>query len=306
MNKNIQLSLKTAALMALVAAAVSFLPVTPANAASIYENFDSYTWNTQPVVAPNGNAQIVTGAANNWSEIWWQDSGSTPTGYVNGWTYPPFGSSGGNYLRMTSTGVGNFVLFNTGAALQSGASTISGDVYQSLSGNWGYRGLVFNLQATTAGQTFYYAGINALGNGNIGLTIRKASNSTGGFSNNTASPSGWNNVFAQNVDTGLVWAPTDLANVARLTINMSAPGVFSVNVAQWNVGNPGSLGGNFTSSTINDSGSALTGGYVGFGTDQWDNIGFNNLSVTTVPEPSTWAMMLGGLGTLALLRRRRA
>ena len=35
-----------------------------------------------------------------------------------------------------------------------------------------------------------------------------------------------------------------------------------------------------------------------------NNFGFDNLAI--VPEPSTWAMMIGGLGMLTLLRRRRS
>jgi hypothetical protein len=34
-------------------------------------------------------------------------------------------------------------------------------------------------------------------------------------------------------------------------------------------------------------------------------VGFGSLTVTPVPEPSTWALMLGGLGVLAWSQRRR-
>jgi len=37
-----------------------------------------------------------------------------------------------------------------------------------------------------------------------------------------------------------------------------------------------------------------------------DNYGFSGLTLDVVPEPSTWAMLLGGVGLLAIWRRRRA
>ena len=63
---------------------------------------------------------------------------------------------------------------------------------------------------------------------------------------------------------------------------------------------------NFTvadlSATILPSGLSLNST---FGTDGW-NITGTELQVQFIPEPSAFAMILGGVGTLILLRRRRS
>lgn len=58
------------------------------------------------------------------------------------------------------------------------------------------------------------------------------------------------------------------------------------------------------SSYLNPNGFQISlsngGGY-------WDHASqIDNFVVTAVPEPSTWAMLLGGLGSLIMFRRRRA
>ncbi len=65
--------------------------------------------------------------------------------------------------------------------------------------------------------------------------------------------------------------------------------------------------GSFSSQTFNDvQGFGLWIGHTGNSTDQPLDFEVTGFSATTVPEPATWAMLLGGLGALALLRRRRA
>jgi hypothetical protein len=50
----------------------------------------------------------------------------------------------------------------------------------------------------------------------------------------------------------------------------------------------------------------MTTSYITFGANVGQIGGIDNLLVQTVPEPSTWVMMLGGLGMLTMFRRRRA
>lgn len=57
--------------------------------------------------------------------------------------------------------------------------------------------------------------------------------------------------------------------------------------------------GNMNGTLIADSVSSINSGHVSM-----NGAGFNTVSVSAVPEPGTYAMLLAGLGVLAFLRRR--
>jgi hypothetical protein len=66
------------------------------------------------------------------------------------------------------------------------------------------------------------------------------------------------------------------------------------------------MNGSTTLGTYNMSGTGLTTSYITFSANSGQISGIDNLVIQTVPEPSTTAALLGGIGVLGLLRRRRA
>jgi hypothetical protein len=58
--------------------------------------------------------------------------------------------------------------------------------------------------------------------------------------------------------------------------------------------------------TQTDSATDLTNGYAGFRRDSNTSVAFDNFSITAIPEPSAYAMLLGAMSVgLLVLRRRR-
>ena len=283
---------KTGARLLLVVVIASALVCDSAKADSSFtDNFASYPTNSELLVAPDGKAQIVSDGPEGWKAIWWTDVSEPPQFWVgsagyHGWTWPPFPDDGsnGNFLQISAINT-NVVLYNISAGELGATSTISVDVILNRS-PYAYRGLVFNLKETLDGQTYYFVGINKLENGNVGLTVRKSVDRHDGFNfaDPKDEPRGWDQVFEQNKDTGLPWTE---ANWYRLTVSMTKPGVFSVQIQEWNTSPPGSEknggseGKTFKSEIVDDSADALKGGYAGVATSFWDAIGFNNFSIVT-------------------------
>jgi hypothetical protein len=90
-----------------------------------------------------------------------------------------------------------------------------------------------------------------------------------------------------------------LSSLYELSISSSAPGVFGYSLSGENI--TGSLSG-----TATDTASNLNGGYAGFYMNAVNNNPrFDNLSITVIPEPSTFALLTGALAGLVVLRRLR-
>lgn len=121
----------------------------------------------------------------------------------------------------------------------------------------------------------------------------------------TAGGSGKTNVF-QDLGDGPVFGlqPVGAANNGGfVTIALNSTFLAAVNLAP---GGTIALGGFFTSLDANPATREFAFAYTDSGTPGDGNTRLVlNGPVTNVPEPSSWAMALGGLGVLVLLQRRR-
>ena len=146
-----------------------------------------------------------------------------------------------------------------------------------------------------AGQTFSislgYNGIAA--NGLIGLDFRDSSNTTV-FSLQADGSGDWqlNDGGGGNFDSGAAEA-ANTPFVFTLTYNGGSSYSYTIGA-----------GAGIDFNATNDISDITNIRLFSFQQGDDNNFGFDNLSI--VPEPSTWAMMIGGLGMLTLLRRRRS
>jgi len=158
----------------------------------------------------------------------------------------------------------------------------------------------YSFTASSTGNLLaYFAGSNAAFENQIGLLVNGASTGLIGLNNHTSA-------VGQSFDFGHVEAGDVLTFVDYVT-----------GYATW-YSDPSLNGGNGNHiySTTASAGSAFAGSpagtYVGFEDLIFPNSDFNYFdnafvfSVTAVPEPSTWAMMiLGFVGISAMTYRRR-
>jgi hypothetical protein len=164
---------------------------------------------------------------------------------------------------------------------------------------------------TSAGETAYNtpqtAALGLAGHTNGSISVKGTGNTT--WNNATGVPTR-SNILALN-GTGLLnFLNLSLAAGDTMTVTFDYWGVFGanpnmVNFAGNQVGSDFSHNNSakftFTGTFTNNTGSTITGA---FQIDNGGNLGVDNILVTSIPEPS--AALLGGLGALALLRRRRA
>lgn len=136
---------------------------------------------------------------------------------------------------------------------------------------------------------------------------------------NAAGPALQSNVTFEIANTGkLTLAKLDVTNDVTLSLVLGTPSLAITNALTGNTGDlnfilNGSVSGgvytllNFTNTDLSYSNLHLVGGVYSldttFGQDGW-LINGNSLQVKVVPEPSTWAMALLGLGALVLMGHR--
>lgn len=82
----------------------------------------------------------------------------------------------------------------------------------------------------------------------------------------------------------------DFSSFNQQTVALT-PGVFSISLA-----------------TVNDPARHVQYGFETIGPDVWitDNANFGNVQITAVPEPTTAVLLIGGIASLALLRRNKS
>jgi hypothetical protein len=111
--------------------------------------------------------------------------------------------------------------------------------------------------------------------------------------------------FRFTINAGIVGGGTQLNVSNQMFVvgeNLDIATIGTLTAGDYIIASYGSLIGGFASVTLN--GAALPDGYT-------LNTAYNGgtqiaLQVASVPEPSTWVTLLGGLGMLAMFRRRRA
>ncbi len=92
----------------------------------------------------------------------------------------------------------------------------------------------------------------------------------------------------------------DIANPGSIRLLVGANTIFATGIAP-TPGNWATYTASYTA-TLADAGSAISIELVSPGSQG----GFDNVALTAVPEPASWALMIGGFGlTGAALRRRR-
>lgn len=209
-------------------------------------------------------------------------------------------SIGTNYVISSRTGSAQFQI--TSNQLASGGTT-AGDSILSYQG--------FQLQNTGAGESF---------NLSLDLTTLSTQSSTllYGLAFNFTDANNW---YAARISTGasagtgnfqlvqcVAGTVTAVSNISNLSIALSS--VYTMTISSSSAGVFGyTLNGSSVniSGTWTDATSPMFDGYAGIYVSG-ANAGpkFDNLSITTVPEPSTWALIgLGSTFMLWNLRRRR-
>jgi autotransporter-associated beta strand protein len=186
--------------------------------------------------------------------------------------------SGGTLIIDGSTGAGAMSVINAGSVL-SGTGTIAGST-------------TFGAGTKlSAGNSSGSASTLTLGNS---LNISAAANDTAAF------------VFTLGTNADKILLTSNTANVLNIGTNLLSAEDFSFTAgAGFGIGQTYTLfdlsGG---SATINGTFTTFTTNFGGFIADV-TTLG-NDIVLTNViiPEPSTYAMLLGGLGALILLRRR--
>ena len=181
------------------------------------------------------------------------------------------GNSFGIYGQNANDGTGNLASF---------------DAYRSFEGG-----------ALAVGQTFSISIAVNFRNGNKGLDL---------FANGT-------NIFNLNVGSDTYAVNNATVTSSTLTNDFSTNTAFNFTLTQTTAN-----AGTFTVNRTGGFTQSVTGTYTGDpdqfhlyadNTDQGaeNNLFANSMSITAVPEPGTWALlMLGGVGALALARRRDA
>ncbi|MEA2068520.1 MAG: PEP-CTERM sorting domain-containing protein [Verrucomicrobiota bacterium] len=186
-------------------------------------------------------------------------------------------------LTTGSVNANNVVLRQTGIELANSevgdSFTVSADIktFNVASGTLLY-GLAFNYQPDGS---FYAARLNTGNAANVLQFIRvNAAGSVGGFGN-----------IANSVTL-------DIDSIYGLTIQSSAVGVFNYTLTGANL-DGGQLSGTATDTSLN-----LANGKAGFYTSGTNtNPLYDNLSITTIPEPATLGLI--GLAAVTLLGLRR-
>jgi hypothetical protein len=210
------------------------------------------------------------------------------------------GSGGVNLLTPSTSGGSGWIRFDTigssstlyNWAASPGASAITAAGGMSISFNW------TSADTTSGNWIFVEAGASS------------SSQTTGGGSGSYTSPyfngGGSGILFKNNGGTGYTGG-TGSAPGFSVAGGASHTVTLDYSFTSWAVGAP------VTVSAIVDGNVAATDSYtwqnaynyISIGTYQENGNVLSNLEITTVPEPTTWAIMAAGLGMLVATRRFR-
>ena len=203
-------------------------------------------------------------------------------------------TTGNTYTGGTVLGnnAGALIVNNTSGS-GTGAGTVSigatsATVFSALAGNFNISGntsIAGRLSPGNSGLTAATAGINAIGTANFGGALTLSSATTSAMSLELASETSFDRVVVAGAFT--------LAG----TVNVTTIGGFVAHLGDtFDLVDWGSISaGTFT---VNTTGAASDPGTT-FDTSRFAIDG----TITVVPEPTTWAMIAGGLGLLVLCQR---
>lgn len=127
----------------------------------------------------------------------------------------------------------------------------------------------------------------------------------GGF---TIQQNGLNNFFDSNPATGFQWTGDNTGVFQNVTITYSNFTNDGSNITGWDesvVTSGGSSNPSVSYSVSGQSIASISSFRIQMKGAEGDFY-VDNVNIVAIPEPTTWAMLLGGLGVVALLRRRRA
>lgn len=190
-----------------------------------------------------------------------------------------------------------------GTTENDGPGTFTGTAYQGST-------TTGNTAQTQLGNAITYFGglastLNLSGQDLGGMTLTPGVytfNSTAGLTGTLNLDDTSNGLFVFQIGSGLTTANFSSVNL----IGGSANNVY------WNVGSSATLGTNtaFKGSILAQASIALNNGASILGGSAWAHTGAvtmitNEISVSPVPEPGTWMMMLSGLGLIGSLAYRR-
>lgn len=179
------------------------------------------------------------------------------------------------------------------AATQQQLTTLSGDVAKLQSNGtvisqYGNMTLVGNANADVN-----IFNIDASNLHNLTLDVSSLKKTASIIINGTAT----NIIMSGGFDNFGAFADRTLFNFANATTtNLNNVGINGSILAPHSAfSGSGSMNGTLVANSV----SSINGGHVSMG-----GSGFNTVSVSAVPEPGTYAMLLAGLGLLAFMRRR--
>lgn len=202
----------------------------------------------------------------------WSDGSNNGFGF-DAWTFNSNGNAG-RYIGPSGLSGSSFALY----------SSDPGSSYDAIRG--------FTGGSLLSGQTFSLSlGYTGIGTGGVvGLDLQSNGNSL--FSLQGDGTGDW------QINDGGTFFDTGVAESGNTAFNFS----FTYNGGESYTYTLGNVSNTFTATS--DIGAISSVHFYTFQQGAGQNFGFDNLAI--VPEPSTWVMVAGGLGMLALLRRRRA
>jgi hypothetical protein len=222
------------------------------------------------------------------------------------------GVTGATYSGNTTLASGSLLITNTsGSALGTGTFTVA-------------RGATFGGSGSATGLAAF-----AIGTGSSGTTQIQVGNGTDTSSKLTLTALGASTISNANLTFNLSTTSTaanqlNLGNTgitfsnSTLTLNMTGGQIVAADTAYvlitdangfansgLTIGNNGIITGGLSLAMNSFFGTETNGISSGFYNGSYLFVNGDSIEVEVVPEPGTWALMLGGLGVLFFWQRRR-